>query len=425
MRKKRFHKIGGYAILFTFLSLPFWGGPEPSNTIEAPSERHFSPGNALPSIDWSKPDGSCTTKVPLGGGYYRDEKSIFVQGEETNYFELNGVDVNSFKLLSYDDTRDVKDKLSYVDTRYAKDKHRIYCNSRVLNSVTYTSFTVVAENYAHDEHRVFYSCEEIPLAHASSFHSLGWDFAADELHIFHRGEPLLEADVGSFRVLNAHFATDERHVFLGGEVLEHADPESFQVYNTSRKKSWVNTQKQGWAQGKRGVYFLESLVIQKAARTVRPLGRGFAVIDATVYCEDKLDAELDGETLREVSEESFYVADKSGVYYQGFSDCHTYDQLEGADPESFEVLVHHLEADVAKDKHQLYLGPSRMKAPRVHLPSFESISWSKYRDRTQVYRLEWFDGPFVLKVVEDAGPDDLRAYKTEQEYRCRKKERKP
>ncbi|MEO9531180.1 MAG: DKNYY domain-containing protein [Crocinitomicaceae bacterium] len=144
------------------------------------------------SIEWLKLEES--QKI---GDYFILNEEVYCGEVAYNTFPLDGVDINSFEVLS--------------NTKYAKDKNKVY----------YPLLTVCVdgENWGNC-HAVEYIMDGTD---PNSFEFLDKDYTKDKNHIYWRGKIVKEADPATFHMVIKEFDTtalDSRNSFSNGRITQ-------------------------------------------------------------------------------------------------------------------------------------------------------------------------------------------------------------
>ena len=166
---------------------------------------------------------------------------------------LNGADPTTFRILSYDYSRDkssvfyegvafpVKDIETFelIDREYARDRVTAYYRQRPIPGSDGSTFAIIGQGYSKDAKRIFYSGLPpgehnrdhrlmVKGARPESFKVLSGGYAIDAAQVYYRGE-LLTREVASFTLLNGGYAKSATRVYFMGKRIPDADAASFET----------------------------------------------------------------------------------------------------------------------------------------------------------------------------------------------------
>ncbi|MBD3329980.1 hypothetical protein GF354_00445 [Candidatus Peregrinibacteria bacterium] len=153
-----------------------------------------------------------------------------------------------------------------------------------------------------------------------SYQDLGMDYfkyRGDVYFAKYDRERLHLADFDSFERFHLHYSKDKDRVYLGEKVVDGADPDTFDI-----------------------LYYNELE------------DRAFATDINNVYYGTILLEGIDVDTFEIIN--GSYIKDFNGVYYLFISDDVIVKKVDGADPETFELL--HQKYRFGKDKNNVYYG---------------------------------------------------------------------
>ena len=237
------------------------------------------------------------------------------------------------------------EKLEYLGGSYTKDVNNSYFCSSLVSDVDMESVVFLGSSYAKDKKNVFYEGEKIEGSDPETFESLNDYYAKDRNHVFRWGEIInIELNPDSFVVLGYGMIKDDDHVYFEGEYDE-------------------------------SVYDLISYV---DAAT-------FQYVDTCAFVEKS---------------RAHYTKDKNSVFCGGI-------KLEGADPETFEVIGM-IEPDIsgtaiARDALNVYFGSVLLEG--IDGSTVVILSYDYMKDKNYVYLLkDYYGDNNTAQIVEGANP---------------------
>lgn len=156
------------------------------------------------------------------GGYVKIDGKIYFYDDD-ELLELENVDVETFKIL---------------DLNYSKDKNNVYSYNSKLEGIDPNKFKILGwGSYTKDDKNVYFGGEKISNADVNSFEFLGKNFliySKDKNNVFNGKDLIEEADPETFEILknldcNYYYTKDKNHVYEYGKIIEGADPKTFSV----------------------------------------------------------------------------------------------------------------------------------------------------------------------------------------------------
>lgn len=269
-----------------------------------------------------------------------------------------------------------------LSQNFAKDYTYVFYQNEIVYWADKDSFEVIAEHCAKDKNQIYYGYEKNIFADLDSFVVLNDYHSKDKNNIYFKNAPFLNADYDTFMVLGDTFSKDKNAVYRATKKAD-VDSTSFTVFNKYLTKDQNNVYDQylkpiegadpgsfevrdkGFSRDKNNLYYtswfsgntieindvdLNSLEIIDEA-VVKDANNVFYCRQNNRSPKGQIIEGADPETFEVLySKHSIYAKDKNNVYYKGSSDSNTLTVLKGANSASFQFL----NSNYSKDKNNVY-----------------------------------------------------------------------
>ncbi len=234
----------------------------------------------------------------------------------------------------------------HIAGEYFGNDDQVLYQGQILPDADPATF-VVKDSFAHDAQYVYVEDQKVPSANPESYQPINLAYAKDQQYVFFWSEIMPGADPSSFEVLylakhdtieqnieDYKYARDKNHVYWGKEVIEGVDASSFVLLN--------NTFARDKKQIIRGKFPKPELDIN----SFEALPRSWSKDKNGVYnFMGHLVENLHGESFEMLN--VYYSKDKNGVYWNMLP-------IEGADPETFQLIENSEHCTSGKDKNANY-----------------------------------------------------------------------
>lgn len=276
-------------------------------------------------------------QIKEGSGYVKDKNFVY------SYYlaeKLPNIDAKTFE---------------HISSSYFKDKNSVYLyKDKQIMGADPESFEVLGGSYVKDKNFVWranYASEGgevrdavvIEGADPITFEFLEIGYAKDKNFVYFGSEKTLDADVNTFVVVDYNYSKDKQAMYYKGKLLANVNPDFFEVLRCGFIKDNLN------------VFFVrqngESVILDGADVA------SFKIIENTCYAKDK---------------ESVFF-NNSGYRFESFG------KIEGADPETFEVIS----GGYTKDATKVYYNGVNIKGSDVD--TFELVGFYHSKDKNFVY----------------------------------------
>jgi hypothetical protein len=267
--------------------------------------------------------------MACGGKYGKKEEKVFYSywpnENSRKEYEVQGADIESFKVLK---------GFFFVGKIYAVDKYHAYYRGLAIENADVTTFKAINEYYSVDNGHIFWSEKVLSTANPQTLKILVDEYALDSDSVYYQGKVLSGADSKTFTTIGHYYAKDKNFVYNQGRIAsEIADPATFRLLSKKRYKEVKN-----WfgffRELSSGIDYLSDWGCDKYYY---------------YYSDCRIDS-ADYPTFTLLDGGRCYARDKYHIFYADY-DCAPI--LEGADPETFEIV--NRSRNFAKDKNRYYL----------------------------------------------------------------------
>lgn len=290
-------------------------------------------------------------------------------------------------------SKEFLDSLTFFNKNYAKDSQCVYYYEPLaypsaffyaIKQADVATFSPFNPWYAKDKERVYYGSKVITDADPNSFETNG-EYGKDGSGLYYETEKIAIGNKNDFDLLGSDFAKNAKNVYLFGSSVPTLDPATFQIISTSTLIVKDRT----------SVYHVSTFAGDG----------GIGIGDVRANLE--LIKDVDSATFKLVSNN--VARDKNGVYF--FIDYYGFglNKLQGADPNTFQVLPGIVGYGgesgygfFSKDAQYVYLGSTMIAGADpasftpIILPYDNSLQYSTYsKDKNFVY-----DGSKKLEAAD-------------------------
>ncbi|MBS8122370.1 DKNYY domain-containing protein, partial [Candidatus Vampirococcus lugosii] len=306
----------------------------------------------------------------LENQYFRDKNNVYYKGE---IIELT--DSETFQII---------DCYNYGigNSCYWKNGNNIYVGFNEVKGIDLDSFEYINYGYIKDKNNIYYKGEIIEGVDSKTFEILGcFDmgiegiscYSRDKNNIYYRGKKIIGSDPETFEVLGNGYARDKNTYYKYGKKIDekytggYHERNGYLYYNEEVVKIPWNEDPEDVKEG-------ESIVWTDPNR-FEYIGNAYGIDEYYVYYRGNPIKTSDVDTFGRI-DSSNYFKDKNNVYYIG--------EIEGADPETFEVFECFINPCYAKDKHHVYYEGEAIKIPwnedSENIQEGYSVVWTDPRE---------------------------------------------
>ena len=322
-------------------------------------------------------DADPETFEVISAYYAKDADRVYcASGISASVKNIDSADSKTFETIDTEHSR-------YPGySHYARDNEEVYyCDgmgseAKVLDKADPFSFEKAFSDYYKSNNLVYFEGELIPGLSGDDMEFFGsYVFSKGEIYASGKN---IKADIDTFQVLFQGYAKDKNKVYsvhCGSECLKDKDPTTFEVYDNYTKD-------------KNGVYFniigYDSILEGADPTTFKEIGgsiyqsTGASYYTEMTYYGDKNSVYFEFSKLEGASPDSFeilgsgYSKDAGTIFYE-------YKKIADADPTSFEVLG----ARHARDKNTAYYGVDKIEGSDSD--SFEVTDEYRAKDKNHTY----------------------------------------
>ena len=164
----------------------------------------------------------------IDSGYSKDKNSVYVR-ENKGWKKLEGLDPNTFELVS-----------NYGSV-YMKDKNGVYVlggdsDNLKLEKLPYRdgkTFEVMDQLYSKDKNNIYYKGERIVGVDIPTFEKIDkYVYSKDKNNIYFRGRKISGVDKNTFKKIDElQYSKDKNNIYYGNKKIEGVDRNTFEVIN--------------------------------------------------------------------------------------------------------------------------------------------------------------------------------------------------
>ena len=342
-----------------------------------------------------------------GKVYFNTYRSDIGEEQEISGILLKDADVNSFKILSYEDVAyDNSNIYVFGMTKAQNEKKYDIYNADKSTLVLINNYIIlkagISSSYYKDKNAVYYNYMKIKEADSESFTALENGYYKDRKYIYYQGKKLVNSDttkdfrsihiekihstcdyeydlyaenngneyyfgeiykgeskydIGTYIVLEYGYSKDKNHVYYFGDITENIDSETFKLF------------KYAYFTDKNGVYYMKNLISGSDPET-------FSLLE--------YEGIISGN----------YGKDKNSVYFNG-------KRVEGADAGTFKLIDYYY----SKDKNHVYYYTGNI------VPKADPATFRKALKRDGSYTDYYIDKKFVYYIGDVLKNEKIKDYK--------------
>ena len=310
----------------------------------------------------------------IDSGYSKDKNSVYVR-ENRGWKKLEGLDPNTFELVS-----------NYGSV-YLKDKNGVYVisgdsDNLKLEKLPYRdgkTFEVMDQLYSRDKNNIYYKGERIIGVDIPTFEKIDkYVYSKDKNNIYFRGRKISGVDKNTFKKIDElQYSKDKNNIYYGNKKIEGVDRNTFEVINDYYSKD------------KNSVYYENNKLKGIDVKTFEKKDKLFHV-------------------------ENFLIKDKNGFYIVEEDGNVVPLNSQEVDIESLSQLVY--KTNLYQDKNSMYFVKNHKLEKIKNTPKVDKYDLFVYNENyinkyDIIYYLDTDEGAF--KKLEEAELGEFHVFDTE------------